>query len=122
MNRSPAQVLALSGSTRTPLRWLVALLALPVLASIAVAFAAIHAHGAAPSAPALPVTGLVAPMLIALVAFGMSQRLRRIGVRVEGGELVVDTGFASARIALASLRAAGVRIVDLHERTDLKPR
>jgi len=122
MNRLPARILPLAGSTRTPLRWLIALLAVPVLAAIAIAFASLHAHGSGRSTPALPLTMLVAPLLIALVAYGMSQRLRRIGVRVEGDELIVDTGFASARIALSTLRAAGLHVVDLHERTELKPR
>jgi hypothetical protein len=58
--------------------------------------------------------------LLLVLAF-LARSLMRAGVRIDAGMLVVNTGFGSKHFALSSLRSAGVHIVDLNERTELKP-
>jgi len=118
---SQARVLPLSGSMRTPLTWLFVLTALPllvVLAALAVTLPLLIAGNA--KAP-LPALALLAPVLLVAVTAWVWRSLSRAGVRVDGGELVVNTGLGRKRVPLSRLRAAGLRVVDLGERTELRP-
>jgi hypothetical protein len=101
--------------------WLVAIAALPPLALL-IALGLFRAR-IAPAAAVhpLPVAVFIAPLvLIAIIAL-LAIKLRRAGVRVEGDTLIVNTGVGNKRVALANLRARGLHVIDLHERTELKP-
>jgi len=114
------RMLALNGSLQHARRWLLAIMLIP-LGGVALALAVAYAHAsAAARAPTLLVTAL-APLVI-LLATGMILRaLSRARVYVDQGELVIKPGIGSKRFALSALRAHGLSIVDLRERTELKP-
>ena len=68
---------------------------------------------------------LIAP-IVALVACGVAtlwilRMYRRIAVSLGRDALVVDSGLATRRFPLSTLRAGGARIVSLDEHVDLKP-
>lgn len=115
--------LALAGSLGTPLRWLLVLMAIPLVAiGVGAAWAVMHAHATLPKAAYLPAVMFIAPAIILLTTMVVSRSLRRAGVSVDQGELVVNTGMGRAkRVALSSLRAHGLQTVDLTERSELKP-
>ena len=114
------RALALNGSLQQPKRWLIAMLALPLIgAAIALALAYVHAAATA-KAPMLFAAAL-APLVILLAAAMILRSLNRAGVYVDQGDLVVKPGIGSKRIALRTLRAHGLSVVNLSERTELKP-
>ncbi|MEQ4576893.1 MAG: PH domain-containing protein [Gammaproteobacteria bacterium] len=92
-------------------RWgLVLWLWLPLLAAAgAVAYAAPHDR-----------TWLHAGMLLAIAIAGSLAFLRR-GIDLQGLELKVRSTLFTKRVAVPSMRLDAARIVDLAERTDLKP-
>jgi hypothetical protein len=68
---------------------------------------------------------LVAPA-VALVACGIAlvwilRMIRRIAVALDRDALIVDSGIATRRFPLSTLRAGGLRIVSLGEHVDLRP-
>ena len=115
------KLLPLAGSLSNPLRWLLVLMAIPLVGVIA-ALTVVHAHAAWPKTGYLPAVMLLAPSIILLTTMVVIRSLRRAGVSVDQGELVVNIGLGKAkRVRLSSLRAHGVDTVDLNERRELKP-
>jgi hypothetical protein len=113
--------LALAGSVDKPLRWLLVLMAIPLVGVIGALIAA-RMHGALPKAALVPALMLVAPAIIMLTTLVVIRALRRAGVSVDQGDLVVNIGLGRAkRVRLSSLRARGLQTVDLDERKELKP-
>jgi hypothetical protein len=116
-----ARTLPLAGSLRTPLIWLIILMSTPLVIGAVVVGLALPTQGLNATAVHLPMAMLLAPLLIVLVFAFLIFNMTRAGVRVEKGYLEVNSGFGSKRIALTALRNAELRIVDLHEHTQLKP-
>lgn len=113
--------LALSGSLRTPLIWLLVLMCLPLVIAT-IGFAVAYQKLAAALAQSnLIFIIFIAPGLIVLTSILVIRGLKRAGVRIEDSTLVVNTGLGSKRIALSNLRARGLQLVDLSERAELKP-
>ena len=113
--------LALSGSLRTPLIWLLVLMCLPlVIATIGIAVA-YPKLAAALAQSNLNFIIFIAPVLILLTSILVVRGLMRAGVRIEDSTLVVNTGLGNKRIALSSLLKNGLRVINLNERTELKP-
>lgn len=114
------RALALNGSLQQPQRWLLAIMLIPLI-GVAIALGFAYAHAAlAVRAPMLVATA-TAPFVI-LLATGMILRsLSRARVHVDQGELVIKPGIGSKRVALSALRKHGLSIVDLGERTELRP-
>lgn len=111
--------LALSASMERPLRWL-ALLALGLpLALVATALAL--AWSLARTAPLV----LLAPAFVFVVTLAMYAYLRRlfarIGVRIEGDRLYVETGLSRRDYALAELAPSGLRVLDLDAERSFRP-
>jgi hypothetical protein len=113
--------LALAGSLRKPLRWLLVLIVIPLL-GIAAVLTVMHAHTAQPSMRDLPAIMLLTPAIVVLTTMLVVRSLRRAGVVVDQGELIVNVGFGKAkRMPLSSLRGRGLEVVDLDQRSELKP-
>lgn len=103
---------------RMPLWLMLILFGVPV-AIVFASFALALANGAPPW-PAL-LAGSLALAVSALAMLWIRHMLRRIEVRLEGDALVVDAGAARKRFPLATLRAGGLAVVNLAERTPLRP-
>jgi hypothetical protein len=113
------RTLPLKRAPRSALVWLVALaLGLPVTI-MAFVLGSAWKEGA-PAAPLL-ITGLFVCALSALVTLWIVRMTRRIAVTLDDDALTVATGVATQRFPLATLRAHGVRIVDLAAQPELKP-
>jgi hypothetical protein len=111
--------LPLQGSPRNLLLWLIALgIGIPTLAIVAVLVRA-FARGSA-ATPVL-ITGALTLAITFAVAFWIHGMTRRIGATLDAGALTISTGVATERFPLPSLRAAGVRTVDLAEHAELRP-
>jgi hypothetical protein len=108
--------LELAGSLGRPLFWLVVISAVP-FAGMAVALWVAQAHGAHDAGNAI----FLVPVILVGGLLLIARALSRAGVRVDHGMLIVNTGFGSKQIALSDLRAHGLSIVNLNERTELKP-
>ena len=113
--------LALAGSVSKPLRWLAVPMVIPLIGVIG-ALIAVCMHGALPKAAFMPVLLLLAPAIIVITTMVVIRSLRRAGVSVDQGELVVNIGLGRAkRVRLSRLRAQGLQTVDLNERRELRP-
>ena len=113
------RTLPLKRAPRSALVWLVALaLGLPVTI-MAFVLGSAWKEGA-PAAPLL-ISGLFVCALSALVTLWIVRMTRRIAVTLDDDALTVATGVATQRFPLATLRAHGVRIVDLAAQPELKP-
>jgi hypothetical protein len=113
--------LPLAGSLDNPLRWLLALMVIP-LVGIIVTLTVVQTHAALPKAAFMPAVLLLAPAIILTTTTIVIRALRRAGVSVDQGELVVNIGLGRAkRVRLSSLRAHGLTAVDLNARRELKP-
>jgi hypothetical protein len=113
-------MLALQGSLRRPLRWFGVLGAIPFVITVLVLGVMTARSSAGHPAPPLLLLALI-PAVVLIGHLLLMRRFRGIGVSVAGGELVVDTGMSTKRIALVQLRKHGLRVIDLRERTDLEP-
>ncbi len=111
------QPLELAGSLRKPVYWLLAILGI-VFLGVMVALALVNPHGLRVHAP---VHVFFAPAIVLLALLFIVWSLRRARVRVDQGELIVNTGTGTKRIALSVLRAHGLRVIDLDEHAELKP-
>lgn len=112
--------LPLAGSMDRARRWMIALSSIPFLgAVIALALVAAHA-GNGRGAPPLFLLAAI-PAAILIVQYFVVRSMRNAGASVEQGDLVIRTGFGTRRIALTHLRKHGLRLVDLAERSELKP-
>jgi len=112
--------LALAGSLRKPLLWLLALTGFPFLVML-VALTLVLTRLAPGSTAHLPAAALLAPVIILFAVFWLARSLLRAGASIDQGELVVNTGLGRKRIALSRLRAQGLHVVDLNERSELRP-
>jgi hypothetical protein len=113
--------LPLAGSLGNPLRWLLVLMAIP-LVGVIVALTLVSARAGMPKAAFMPLAMLLAPTIILITTLVVIRSLRRAGVSVDQGELVVNIGLGRAkRVRLSSLRARGLQTVDLDVRKELKP-
>ncbi len=113
--------LALAGSMGKSLRWLAVLMVIPLIAVIG-ALIAVRMSGTLPKAAFMPAVLLLAPTIIAITTMVVIRSLRRAGVSIDQGELVINIGIGRAkRVRLSSLRAHGLQTVDLDERKELKP-
>ncbi len=108
--------LALAGSLRKPLLWLVALLVVILGAAAAVLTIAARTNPNAPMGPVF-LACLVGTLSLGLVAWSAF----RAGVYIDRDQLVVHTGIGSKRVALASLRGRGLREVDIGREKQLRP-
>jgi len=110
---------SLAGSLRKPRIWLIAITGIAFVGIAAVLTVALM-H--APPAKAPPpyfvylVLGIVllGPVLVA-------RTIANAGVSVDQDELVLNTGVGTKRIRLSALRRHGLQLVNLNERTQLKP-
>jgi len=119
---STTHTLPLAGSPRAPLFFLSAIMIVPVIGIVA-ALGAMHFSPAAASIRLpFPEALLLVPLLLAALTIWLWRSLARAGVRIESGDLIVNTGLGSKRVALSRLHAAGLRVVDLSERPELRPR
>ena len=112
--------LALSGSLDRPLRWLVAIMLIPML-GIVIAITLGFAHAAPEARPPMMLAAATTPLVILLALIMIVRSLKRARAYVDQGELVVKPGMGSKRIALSALRKHGLSIVNLSERPELKP-
>lgn len=113
--------LELAGSKRAPMIFLLAIAVLALLAMIV----GIVVPFLAPASrridlPLAPL--LIAPALMAAVIAWIWRGTARIGATVAGGMLIINTGIGSRRVPLAHLRTAGLRVIDLEERPEFRPR
>jgi len=114
------KALALNGSLQRPRHWAMAMMGIPLIgAAVALVLGYVHAAPAAKTPMLFAAT--IAPLVILLATLMILRALNRGGVYVDQGELVVKPGIGSKRIALSALRRHGLSIVDLSERTELKP-
>ncbi len=111
--------LPLQGSPQRALFWLI-VLAFAVPAVVIVWSFGVLLAGDAPKGPVL-LAAAVALGVTAFVGFRIRRMQQRIGVALDGGALVVDTGVAVRRFPLAALRNGGFRVVDLAAHPELKP-
>jgi hypothetical protein len=114
-----ATPLPLAGSRRKPLVWLVVLMMAPLAGMVAAIGVAQH-HAMRAGAAPLPWLFVLPPLLL-LVCLVILRKVRNAGARIERGELVVDTSVGTRRFALSTLRRHGLRVVDLDERSELRP-
>ena len=111
--------LALAGSMRGAMRWLIALTTLPFVIALAV-LATVYLHGG--QGAQAPLALLIAiPASVLLAQFLLVRGIARAGVSIDRGDLVVHTGLGTKRVQLSRLRQHGVQVVDLDERRELKP-
>src|SRR5215470_2354762 len=114
-----SRALPLQGSPRNLLLWLIVLgIGVPTLAALASL-----GHAWAKGAPEGPL--ILTGALTLAVTFGVSAWIysmtRRIGVTLDADALTVVTGLGTRRFPLSTLRAAGVRGVNLAEHAELRP-
>jgi hypothetical protein len=104
---------------RSALVWLVVLaLGLPG-GVIAFVLGSAYREGA-PPAPLLS-SGLFAVLVSTLATLWIVRTTRRIAVTLDDDALTVVTGVATERFPLATLRANGVRVIDLAAHPELRP-
>jgi len=120
MPQSHSHSLALAGSLERPLRWLTWLSTIPFAITVAV-LGVVAAHAGPKQAPAPLLLLVVIPAAVLAAQLVLLRSIRQVGLSVAAGELVVNTGLGTKRIALANLRKHGLRVVNLRERTELKP-
>jgi len=111
--------LPLQGSPRALLGRLVALALGVPLVIIVVAFGYAYAHGA-PAAPLL-VSGAFALGITGAVTLWIARMMQSIAVTLDADALTVVTGVATRRFPLPTLRAHGLRTIDLAEHKELRP-
>lgn len=113
------RTLALQGSPRSALAWLVVLaFGVP---GVIVAFVLGSAwKEGAPAAPLLA-AGLFVLVVTVAVTLWIVRMTQRIAVTLDDDELTVVTGVATKVFPLSALRANGARIVDFAAHPELKP-
>ena len=112
--------LELNGSLDRPRRWLIAIMAVPTV-GILVALALGYSRVAAPARAPMAFAAVVVPLVMLITAGLVARYLRRARVYVDRGELVIEPGVGGKRIALSALRRHGLSVIDLNQRTELKP-
>ncbi len=111
--------LPLQGSPRSALAWLVVLAFGVPCVIVAFVLGSAYREGA-PAAPLLA-AGMFILVISVAVTLWIVRMTRRIAVTLDADALTVATGVATQRFPLATLRANGVRIVDLAAHPELKP-
>jgi hypothetical protein len=89
----------------------------------AIVMAGILAAALARNAPIAPLllAGAFVLAISGLTTLWIHHMIGRISVALDSDGLIVDTGIATRRFPLSTLRAAGLRIVTLREHVELKP-
>src|ERR1700722_11056018 len=111
--------LPLISSGRNPIFSIVAIIAVPIVVVLAVAFGISRTLAAHPTVWPLSGAMVVAFCAIPLIVIRI---MKRAGAAVEGNELVIRTGFGAKRISLSNLRRHGLQVVDLSQHPELKLR
>lgn len=117
--RNGGRPLPLRRTPRRALVWLV-LLAFGVPAAIIVLVLGSAYDKGAPAAPLL-ISGAFVIVVSAIVTLWIVRMTRRIAVTLDDAALTVATGVATREFPLATLRAHGVRVVDLAAHPELAP-
>lgn len=112
--------LALAGSLRTAMGWLIALTGIPFVV-VVVVLGSVFLHPAPGQAPPPLLLLFAIPAIVLFAQLLLVRGIARAGVSVAQGELVVNTGLGTKRVPLSRLRKQGVQVVNLGERTELKP-
>jgi hypothetical protein len=112
--------LALNGSLQGPQQWLIAIMLIAMFGTIVAVTLGLTKATPQTRLPLL-VAATITPLIVALALVMVLRSLRRARVYIAQGELVIQPGFGGKRIALSALRKHGLSVVDLNERTDLKP-
>ena len=120
MESFAAKSLALSGSLKRPLTWFAVLSTIPFVIAVAILFAVTQHVPNTRAAPPLALS-IAVPAIILLVQLVLILRMRGVSVAVGGGDLLVNSGLGSQRIALSNLRKHGLRVIDLRARVELRP-
>lgn len=96
--------------------------ALPVLFT-AIALVVGHAQPAAPDAAPLALGAVIACVLVfsLLLWFGFDRLMRRHRLQLDSTRIEIVSSFYRRSLALDELRVAEARVIDLDERTDLRP-
>ena len=119
------RTLPLQTSSRNMLAWTVVLAFVVPLALVVCALCIAFGFGPAwkenPSAAPQLISGIFLIVVSALVTLWLVRTMRRIAVTLHGDELTVVTGVATKVFPLSTLRANGVRVVDLAAHPELKP-
>ncbi|HEY6893688.1 MAG TPA: PH domain-containing protein [Rhodanobacteraceae bacterium] len=118
--RNRGQTLPLRRAPRRALVWLVVLAFGVPGAIMALVLGSAYDKGA-PAAPLL-ISGAFVIVVSAIVTLWIVRMTRRIAVTLDDDALTVATGIATRRFPLATLRARGVRVVDLAAHPELVPR
>jgi membrane protein YdbS with pleckstrin-like domain len=113
------RTLPLRRAPRSALAWLGVLAFGVPGAIIAFVLGSAYREGA-PAAP-LVISGTFVIVVSAIVTLWIARMTRRIAVRLDDDALTVAAGVATERFALLTLRAHGVRTVDLDAHPELKP-
>jgi hypothetical protein len=113
------RTLPLQGSPRSALAWLIVLAFGVPGAIVALVLGSAYNEGA-PAAPLL-ISGLFVIVVSAIATLWIVRMTRRIAVTLDDDALIIVTGVAKRRFPLSTLRANGVRIVDLAAHPELKP-
>lgn len=115
-----ATPLALSGSRGKPMLWLAGLMGIPLL-FVAAALGTGHSpvHAATPEQANR--IGIIVVCAVVILLLALLHLMRSANVRVDQGTLIVNTSVGTKRIALANLRAHGMRIVNFSEHPELRP-
>ncbi|HEX5123024.1 MAG TPA: PH domain-containing protein [Rhodanobacteraceae bacterium] len=113
------RVLRLAHLPRSAIAWLVVLALGVPAALVAFVLGSAYREGA-PAAPLLS-SGLFVVVVSAIVTLWIARMTRRIAVTLDDDVLTVAAGIATKRFPLATLRANGVRTVDLAAHPELKP-
>jgi hypothetical protein len=116
MNRTE---LTLQSSGRKPAISAVLILGVFLLGGVGVLIGVVRQPPANPNVIAITLLFVAIMCLVPIPLIRVASRARAY---IEGDELVMVTGVARKRLALANLRARGIDIVDLQQRRDLYPR
>lgn len=113
------RVLPLQGSPRRLLKRMLAL----ALGVPGVIIFAVLGYAYAEGAPATPLlaSGALALGITGAVTLWIASAMRSIAVTLDADALTVVTGVATRRFLLQTLRAHGVRTIDLAEHVELRP-
>ena len=113
------RILPLRRAPRSALVWLIVLAFGVPGAVMAFVLGSAYSEGA-PPAPLL-ISGFFVMVVAAIVTLWIVRMTRRIAVTLDDDALTVATGVATQRFPLATLRANGVRILDLAAHPEFKP-
>ncbi|MBS0485843.1 MAG: hypothetical protein JSS13_00745 [Proteobacteria bacterium] len=113
-------VLELAGSRSKPMLWLAGLMGIP-LAFLAAALGGGHSPVHAPTPGQANLIGSIVVGALVLLLLGLLLLMRKAGVRVDQGALVIGTSVGTKRIPIVNLRAHGLHLVNFSTHPELRP-